>query len=117
MGAADQRAPQRENGLMDLLFPLIAHPPPAESVQPGQSPFYRPAVAPQPLAGLDAVPGNPDRDAPSPQRLAAARGITPLVGMELGRARAAVPGGRPARRHRIEQVVEHGAVVPVGAAD
>jgi hypothetical protein len=53
-----------------------------------------PATAPprtgggQPLARLDAAPGDPGRDAAPAQRQTAARVVVPLVAMQLGRALA-----------------------------
>ena len=47
---------------MDVGAPLVAHGQAAEAVEPGQGALDHPAVAAQPLAGVDALAGDADPD-------------------------------------------------------
>ncbi len=116
MVEADEGTAERQEGVMELRPAFIADRQSPVPVQPGQRPLDHPAVATQPLTRLDAFAGDPDLDVPPVQEATAARDIVGLVGMELGRAFSALAGGLPDRGHGVDQRVEDGAVVPVGAA-
>jgi hypothetical protein len=74
---------------MDIGPPLVAHPQPAEVIEPGQGALDDPAMATQPLAGVDALARDAHLDVTRAQRGAAARRVIPLVGMPIVRALAA----------------------------
>jgi len=61
---ADQRASQLEERLVNVGSPLVANLEPSKAVQPRQSPLHDPSVPPQPLARLDAAPGDARDDMP-----------------------------------------------------
>ncbi len=55
---ADDRTPDGQEGFMNVGAALVAHPQPAELVQPPQGPFHHPAVHSQPAAvSRPAEPG------------------------------------------------------------
>src|SRR5215203_23967 len=97
---------------MNIVSLLVTDPQPPIAVQPGQRPLHPPAMAPQPLAALDAPPGDPRGDPSFSQRLAAELMVIAFVCMQLLRAaprpsRFAVPH----RRDRIHRGFEQLAVV------
>jgi hypothetical protein len=85
---ADQRARQIHEPQQDVGAPLIAHLQPPIADQPGKRPLHHIAVVAQPLARLDATPGNPRADPPPAQRPPATRVVVTLVTVQLGRALA-----------------------------
>jgi hypothetical protein len=86
------------------------------AVQPGQGPFYHPAVPPQPPARLDAPACDAGPDGAGPALLAAAPVIIHLVGVELFRAFEGPSPSAPDARHGVQGRRQHDAVVPVGGA-
>ena len=92
---------------MDVRVALVAHVQPPEAAEPGLGALHDPAVAPQPLARLDAFAGDPTADPASPQILPTMRRCVGLVGMQLGRASTrATPGpldGLDGVQYRLEQ--------------
>jgi hypothetical protein len=90
---ADECAGQVEEPEQDVRAPLVADLQPPVADQPRQRPLHHVPVAAQPLARLDAAPGDPGRDAAPAQRQTAARVVVPLVAMQLGRALAGRPRG------------------------
>jgi hypothetical protein len=97
---ADQRAPELEKRLMDVLPPLVANLQPPVAIQPRERPFHYPPVASQPFTRLDAPPGDAWSYAPLPERLAAAGEVVALVGVQLFGALAR----RPRRGLRIGSI-------------
>jgi hypothetical protein len=95
--------------------PLVADRQSPVPRQPGQGPFHHPPMPSQPLARLDPPPGNPDLDPAAMQKPAAAGEVIRLVGMELGRTFAPMSGWGADQRDRIDQILEHHAVVAVGS--
>ena len=96
---------------MDVVAALVADRKAAELVQPGECPLDHPPVPAQARAGVDALAGDADLDAAPGQRPAAARAVVGLVGVQLGRAPAALPGGASDRGDRVNQFFERDAVV------
>ena len=93
---ADECAGRVEEPEQDVRAPLVADLQAPVADQPRQRPLHHVPVAAQPLARLDAAPGDPGRDAAPAQRQTAARVVVPLVAMQLGRALARPP--RPPSR-------------------
>lgn len=112
---ADERTAEGEERLMEVGRSLITDAQAPVAVQPGEGPLHDPAVAPQTLAGLDAFAGDANLDMPATQGPAAAGIVVPFVGMQLGWPFAPLPGGTFDRRHRVEHLLKHLAVVAVGA--
>src|SRR4051812_45924589 len=83
---ADERAGEVEEGLVDVGPALVADGEPAVAGEPGQGPLNDPAVATEPLAGVDAASGDPRDDPASAEIASAAREVVALVGVQLGRA-------------------------------
>ena len=80
--------------------------------------FDDPPVLAEPLAALDAAPGNPRTDAPGAALLAAAAMIVGLVGVQFaGPAARASPSSSPNARYGIQGGGQHATVVAVGAAE
>ena len=99
---------------MDLCSTLIADGQAPELIQPGERALDDPAVASQPLAGVFPLAGDPDADAATAQETAAAWDVIRLVGMQLDGTLASLTTGTRDRRKRIDQLLEDGAVMPVG---
>ena len=99
---------------MDIGPSLIADGQPAVPVEPGQGALHHPAMAAQPLAGVDAFAGDAHPDVALGKRPATARDVVGLVGMQLVRALAAPAVGLLDRRDGIEQLLEDDRVVAVG---
>ncbi len=67
---------------MDVSAALVAHPQPAELVQPSQGPLHHPAVNPQPAAVFGAPPSQGWRDVAGPQFLAMLPRVIGPVGVQ-----------------------------------
>jgi shikimate kinase len=113
---AHQRAGQPQPGSQDVGAPLVADLQAAAADQPPQGRLDHPPVAAQPLAGLDAAPGDPGV---MPRRRRARR----QVGWHRPCQRAAFrtparptrPAPRPdGRRDRIDQLLQQQRVMGVG---
>src|SRR5207249_8016851 len=92
---------------------LVAYQQAAIAVQPGEVALHDPAVAPEPLARLDAAAGDPRGDAAAAERRAVATGSVAQVRVQLGGppARAAgTAGGLLERRDGVDQAFQHGAL-------
>ena len=99
---------------MDVGAALVAHPQPAELVQPPQGPLHHPAVHPQPAAVFRAPPGQGRRDVTSAQFLAMPpRVIGPVSVQPLGSATGPAPLTAH-RRHGLHQRQQLGYVVAIG---
>ena len=86
---------------MDVSAALVAHPQPAELVQPSQGPLDHPAVHSQPAAVFGAPPGQGWRDVPRPQFLAMPPRVIGSDGVQpLGPATGPAPL-TPHRRHSV----------------
>ena len=85
---ADQRAPEIEKRLVNVVPPLVADLQTPITVQPRERPLDHPPVPSQPLARFDAAPSDARGYASLPKRLATAREIVAFVGMQLLRALA-----------------------------
>jgi len=112
---ADEGAAQGQERLMDVHSPLGADRQAPIAVQPRQRPLDHPPVPSEALAGLDPLARDPDLDMAPVQEAPAAGDIIGLVGMQLGRAFAALPGWLPDAGHGVDQVLEDHAVVAVRA--
>ena len=99
---------------MDVSAALVAHPQPAELVQPSQGPLYHPAVRSQPTAMFGAPPSQRRRDVARPQFLTMLPGVIRPVGVSaaggLGPATGTAPL-TPHRRHPVHQGSPLGAEV------
>jgi site-specific DNA recombinase len=76
--------------------------------------FDHPAMAAQPLAGLDALAGDAGNDAPLPAGTAAAVVIITLVGMQFGWALTWSAAPPPKRRNRVKRLFQHLGVMHIG---
>ena len=94
--------PRVRNASMDIGPPLVADGQPPVLAEPGQGALHHPAMATQPLAGVDAFAGDAHPDVALGKRAATARDVVGLVGMQLGRPLAAVAVRLLDRRHGIE---------------
>jgi hypothetical protein len=100
---------------MNIVALLVTDPQPPIAVQPRQRSLHSPAMAAQPLAALDAAPGDPGNDPSFSQRLTAERMVVALVGVQLLR-----PAARPARLpvvhgwDRVDGRLQQLAIVAVG---
>ena len=100
---------------MDVSATFVAHPQPAELVQPSQSSLDYPAVHPQPAAVGGAPSGQRRRDVALSQRLAMLPRVIGPVGVQpLGPATGATAAA-PHRRHGVHQRQQLGYVVAIGA--
>jgi hypothetical protein len=99
---------------MDVCAPLIAHLQPPEAAQPRQRALHHPAIAPQPLAGLDPLAGDTRRDASAATRPPIPGGVLRFVGMQLLWPLAGPSPSAPHRRDGIQGRGKHLAVVPIG---
>lgn len=101
---------------MNVLTTLVANGKAAVLVEPGEAALDDPAMAAEPVARVDAAPGDAAGDAALGQRLTAARKVVPLVGVQLVGPAARHAVRLADRRDGVEQVGEAEAVVAVGAA-
>ena len=100
---------------MDVVAPLVAHLQPPKAVRPRQRPFHHPTMPSQPLAGLNTAPGDARGYTPLTKRLAAARGVVGLVGVQLLRALARSATARLADRlDGVHDLLQDLRVVDVG---
>jgi len=89
---------------VDIRTPLVAHLEPAEPIEPGQRALHDPAIAPQPLTGLDATSRYARDDATPAQGLSTPRIIVALIGMQFYRTSARSPttlAGQTQRRNGV----------------
>ena len=100
---------------MDIRPALVADGQTAVPGQPSKRPFHHPAMPPQPLAALDALPRNPARDAASSQEATTAWDVVGLIGMHLRRPLASPPTRRPDGRDGVDEGLEEHGVVAVGS--
>lgn len=89
----------------------------AKGSEPGVSTLDNPAMAAKPVFVFDAFACDTDLDATAVQVLTASRAVVGLVSMQLVGAgtRATAHPGNP--RQRIDKLLEHHRVVPVGTGD
>ena len=114
---ADEGAGEMQEGEDGGGLTMEAHGQTAEGKDPRIRPFDRPAVATEPLAGLDTATGDPGYDPAPPQSLPADGKIVAFVAVELGWAEARSAGltNRAAnRRDRIDQWLQELGVMHVG---
>ncbi len=99
---------------MNVISPLITNPQSAVAVQPCTRPLYYPAVAPQPLAAIEAAPRDPRLDAPPAKRTAQGSRVISLISMQLLRAPARPPRcASPDRLDGVNRLKHHPGVVHV----
>ncbi len=98
---------------MDIGSSFIADREATIAVEPGQRALDHPAMPTEPFAGVDALAGDTDPDVTTVQRLAAAGGVIPFIGMQLGRALTPPPVGLLDGWDSIEQFLEDDGVVAV----
>src|SRR5829696_9572834 len=96
--AADKGAAGSEKGLMDISPAFIADREATIAVEPGQRALDHPAMATEPLTGVDPFARDADTDVARGQGPAAARNVVALVGVQLGGPFAALPGRRLRQR-------------------
>jgi hypothetical protein len=114
---ADQHARQLHEPQHDVGAPLVAHLQAPVAHQPRQRPLHHIAVAAQPLAGLDATPGDPGRDPASAQRPPATWVVVTLVAVQLGGplpGSARPPTRSPDRWHGVHHGLQQHRVMGVG---
>lgn len=86
--------------------------------EPSQRAFDHPAMAAEPLAGVDTASGDTGDDVASAQRAAAAPMIVGFVGVQFLRTTLRTASAAVAdRRDRVDQGFEDAAVVAVGAGE
>jgi len=102
---------------VDVLATLVADRETTKLVDPGHGALNHPAVATEPLTGLDALAGDADLDPASMQEPTTARDVIRFVRVQL-RGTFAGPTTRALDGwNGIDQVLEDDAVVPVRAGD
>ncbi len=102
---------------MDVRPPLIAHFQPPEAAQPGQPTLHDPAIAAQPLAGLEALAGDTRRDPALSTHPPIGRIIIGFIRMQFLGPLAWTSTSAPNRRDGIQGGLEHLAVVHVGCRE
>jgi hypothetical protein len=103
---------------MDVISALVADGEAAEAVEPGEGPLDPPPVLAEPLAALDASPGNARDDATASAFMGATAIFAGLAGVQL--ARPAMGPSSPSSLnawHSIQDGGQHAAVVAVSAAE
>jgi hypothetical protein len=114
---ADQRTGQICEPQQEVGAPLLADLQPPIAHQPGQRPLHHLPMAAQPLARLDATPGDPRADPPPAQRPPATRVVVALVAVQLGRALAGsarAPAGPLDRRDGVHHSLQQHGGMGVG---
>jgi hypothetical protein len=101
---------------MDVVAALVADRKTPEPIEPCDGPFDHPAIAAKLLAAFDAASGDARFDAAPPAGAATEREIVSLVGVQFVR-----PAARPSapaldRWDRVEQRLQHLAVMAIGRA-
>lgn len=110
----DQSAAECEQGQMHFAETLVADRQAAVAGEPSEGALDHPAIAPQPLAGVDLAPRDTRNDAAQPTGTAAAAMIIGFVGVQLCRAvpRSATPPAAN-RGNGIEQALERQMIVEI----
>ena len=83
MVVADEHATEREEGLVDVGSPLVAHAQAAKAVEPGERAFHDPAVTTETLRAVLAAAGDARQDATRTQGRPTTRVVVALVGVQL----------------------------------
>lgn len=99
---------------MNVVAAFIANRQTAEAVEPSLGPFDDPAIAPEPLTGIDAPPGNPRRDVPLAQGVSTPVEIIRLVGMQFVRTASWTTTPPTNREDGIQGSFYHPAIMDVG---
>jgi hypothetical protein len=103
---------------MDVISALVADGEAAEAIEPGEGPLDHPPVLAEPLATLDASPGNARDDATASAFMVATAIIAGLVGVQLARpAMGPSSPSSPNAWHSIQDGGQYAAVVAVSAAE
>jgi hypothetical protein len=106
--------------LVDISPPLVAHLEPTEAVEPRKRALHHPPKPSQPLARFDAAPCNPRDDAARPQCAPTSGVVIALVSVQLRGALARpspLPLWQAQRWDRIDRLLQHGRIMPVGPRD
>src|SRR5215207_2740188 len=114
---ADERTAEVEEGVVKRGVALVAYQQAAVAMQPSEVALHHPAVAPEPLARLDAAAGDPRGDAAAAERRPVAAGSVAQVRVQLGGPLARAAGaavGLLERWDSVDQALQHGALVHVG---
>ena len=101
---------------MDVRQLFVPNPQPSEAVQPRSSALPHPAVAPQPLAGVNPPPRNAWLYASAAQLLAQGAGVVRLVRVQLRRAPSRSAPPLTDRPNGVKAAPHHPGLVPMGAA-
>src|SRR4051794_25461595 len=110
---ADRGTGEDEEGEMHVVAPLVADHEPAAAGDPGQRTLHHPSMPAEALAALDPAPGDPGDDAALAAGAAAAAVVVGLVGVQLPWTSSGSAAWLADRRHGVERLLEHGAVVDV----
>ena len=102
-------------GQMDVGSALVAGSKAAELAEPCQCPLHYPPVPPEPRTALDTAPSDARLNVAADQGTTAAAMIVRLVGVELAGPAPGWSPGLPDRRHGIDHLLQHDAVVNVGS--
>src|SRR3954447_17058287 len=114
---ADRGAGEDEEGEVDVITALVPDDQPTAAGDPGQRTVDDPSMPAEALAALDPAPGDPGDDAPLPAGAAAAGVIVRLIGVQLLRSPPGPAARLADRRHGVERLLEHDAVVDVGGRE
>src|SRR3954454_700938 len=114
---ADRGASEDREGEVDVVAALVADDQAAATGDPGQGAFDHPAVPPQAFAALDPASGDPGDDAAPAASATAAGIVVGFVGVQLLRTAPGPATGLADRRHSVERLLEHDAVVDVGGRE
>lgn len=102
---------------MHVRSPFVADGQPTKAIEPGERPLDHPAMAPQPLARVDAAAGNSWADAALATGSAAPDEVIPFVRRQLGRTLAWTSPSPPQGWDGVQRDAEHERVMHIGARE
>jgi transposase len=112
----DERAPERNKGLVDIHASLVAHPQSPKLIEPGHGALNHPPMLAERGAGVDALARDPNPNAAITHRLTATRDVVRLIGGPRGGPHPSLTRGLFDGRNGVEQGFEGNGIVPVGSA-
>jgi hypothetical protein len=101
---------------MDFLQFFVPNSQPSKAVQPCPGALHHPAIAPQPLAGVNSPPRNAGLYAAAAQLRAQSPGVVRLVRVQLHRAPSRSAPSLADRRNGVNTAQHQPGIVHVGAA-
>ena len=102
---------------MDVAASFVAYGKAPKTAEPGKAALNHPAMFAELFFAVDASTGNARQDTAAMTGVPAARIIIALVGVTLFRATLRTAGLSAEHRYGVEHLLEHGAVVNIGAGE